>query len=423
MTKATAMRPPKPSDTRDTDSRIVTLPPRMLPVTKAPRDPRIDFFRGVALMMILINHMPVNPYEVLTTRNFGFSDAAEAFFVMSGIAAGIAYSPAIVRWLDGVGRLRDAVMPLWGRAWQLYMVQMLLTVLVLALFAWATTAFLNPKFSEMHNLVTFYADPLAAFTGIPILSFQIGYVNILPTYIVLMLLAPLALIGGIRWPMATLAASIALWWVGGAYRLNIPNYPGNGEWFLSPLSWQLIFVVGLLVGIRHRRGERLVPASRPLFYAALGYLLFALAWREIPALASFMNNKMAQLSSLGAPYQFTSHNKAFLTFPRVSHMLALVYVLSCPQIIRDIAGHAIAAPLRLMGQYSLAVFAFGTLFALSGQIVFRVAPEATWLPWVIPPVAALASWLVAWVKSQLKPQRPAPQAQPATQANPLRNAG
>ena len=51
------------------------------------RDARIDAFRGLALIMILIDHMPGNPWEALTIRNIGFSDAAEAFFIMSGIAA------------------------------------------------------------------------------------------------------------------------------------------------------------------------------------------------------------------------------------------------------------------------------------------------------------------------------------------------
>ena len=98
-----------------------------------PRDPRIDAFRGVALAMIIITHMPGNPYEDLTIRNFGFSDAAEAFFIMSGIAAGIAYSPAVERWLTGSGRLWDAVGPMWNRAWTLYLVQIALPVGALGL--------------------------------------------------------------------------------------------------------------------------------------------------------------------------------------------------------------------------------------------------------------------------------------------------
>ncbi|MBP0483907.1 OpgC family protein [Sagittula salina] len=402
-----------------TQPQIIPLSARTPVPVKAPRDPRIDMFRGLALVMILINHMPGNPWEAITSRNFGFSDAAEAFFVMSGIAAGIAYSPAMLRWLDGKGRLRDAVLPLWRRAWTLYMVQMLLTVLALGLFAWATYAFVNPKFSEMHNLATFYRDPAKALIGLPLLGFQIGYVNILPSYIVLMLAAPLALIGGLRFPRLTLAASVTLWLIGGIYRLNIPNYPGNGGWFLSPLSWQLIFVVGLLIGIRHRRGERLVPVSRLLLAVAAGYLLFVLAWREIPALGQFINHKMAQLSSVGVPYPFTSHNKTYLAFPRLSHMLAVVYVLSCLGSVRVIAGHRLAAPLRLLGRHSLPVFAFGTMLALSGQIVFVLTPDQE-IRWLIPPLAALLSWGLARLKVASAPS-PAPAQTGATQ--PARPSG
>ena len=53
----------------------------MTPNTTLPggRDHRLDIFRGLALMMIFINHVPGNVFEHLTSRNFGFSDAAEAF--------------------------------------------------------------------------------------------------------------------------------------------------------------------------------------------------------------------------------------------------------------------------------------------------------------------------------------------------------
>lgn len=390
---------PKPSD-----ARIVLLPSTP---SKPARDPRIDAFRGVALVMILINHMPVNPYEYFTTRNFGFSDAAEAFFIMSGIAAGIAYAPAMIRWLDNAGRLRDAVLPLWSRAWTLYTVQILLTVLAFALMAGATLLFRDPEYAKMHNLIAFQKSPMQALLVLPAMGLQLGYVNILPVYIVLMLAAPLMLYGALRAPRVTLAVSFILWWVGGAYHVNIPHLVGTGSWFLSPLSWQLIFVIGLLVGIRHRRGERLVPVNRALFWTAVAFLIFACAMRYHQPLADYINHKMAQLEHLGAPYQITTHDKAFLTFPRITHMLALAYVLSCPAIIRDLAGHRFAAPLRLMGQHSLVVFAFGTMFALAGQLVFLQWPGQEWLPWTVPPVAVVLSWLIARVKSWSKTAKPA----------------
>ena len=57
------------------------------------RDHRIDFLRGLALVTIFINHVPGTLLGAYTSRNFGFSDAAEAFVLISGISTGLAYSP------------------------------------------------------------------------------------------------------------------------------------------------------------------------------------------------------------------------------------------------------------------------------------------------------------------------------------------
>ena len=154
---------------------------------KPARDARIDAFRGLALAMILIDHMPRNPYEHITMRNFGFSDAAEAFFLMSGIAAGIAYSPKIRQWIAGERPTLSATSPFWKRAWTLYRVHILLTVWAIAMYAVASDLFFRAEFREMHNLALIYSDPSAALWGIATLQHQIGYVNILPAYIVLML--------------------------------------------------------------------------------------------------------------------------------------------------------------------------------------------------------------------------------------------
>ena len=71
--------------------------------TTAPtrRDPRIDFFRGLALYMVLFDHVPWDPIGRVTFRNFGFSDAAYIFFFSSGISCGITFSRVLARsgWL------------------------------------------------------------------------------------------------------------------------------------------------------------------------------------------------------------------------------------------------------------------------------------------------------------------------------------
>jgi hypothetical protein len=55
------------------------------------RDPRIDFLRGLALITIFIDHVPDNPLNLLTMRNFGFADAAELFLILAGISSMMAY--------------------------------------------------------------------------------------------------------------------------------------------------------------------------------------------------------------------------------------------------------------------------------------------------------------------------------------------
>ena len=116
------------------------------------------------------------------------------------------------------------------------------------------------------------------------LGYQIGHVSILPTYIVLMIAAPVIVAAGLKRPLVTLAASILLWHVSGLWRLDIPNYPGGGGWFFSPTSWQLIFTIGLLIGIRHRKRERLVPRNPALFWSAVAVVAFIFAWRHLPGL-------------------------------------------------------------------------------------------------------------------------------------------
>jgi hypothetical protein len=328
------------------------------------RDARLDMFRGIALVMIFINHVPGTLYENFTSRNFGFSDAAEAFVFMSGMAAGLAYSNRFRS-----GSLWAAIAKVWARARQLYFVHIAMTMLCLAIFAAAAKWFGLPEVLTKNGIPTLFQQPLSALVGIPLLTHQLGYLNILPLYMMLLLAAPLFMLVGLRRPYMLLGLSILLWLVAGQFRLNLPNYPNAGGWFFNPLSWQVLFVIGLLSGAAMKLGKRFIPYHPTLYVAAAAIVVIALVWVRIPPVGAAGRAGLSLLYNAGAPFYITGFDKTFLALPRLLHALALFYFLGHLPVMRDLAGSALAAPFRLLGRQGLAVFSVGTVLSLTLQVV------------------------------------------------------
>ena len=372
-----------------------TASARAAPLGKAPRDPRIDVFRGLALVMIFINHVPGNPYEYLTIRNLGFADAAEAFFLMSGIAAGLAYTPRFIERDRVTHGLWRAVAPLWKRAWSLYVVQIVLSAVALGIFATAFQITTEAEFLTKINMRQVFQNPAQALIGIPLLTHQFGYVNILPAYSVLLICAPAAIMLGLRWPWLLFALSLNLWLLTGVFRLNLPNYPNPGGWFFNPFAWQAIFVFGLLVGLSQRQGYRFFPASRALFWLSVAVLLGILAWKYVPGLGTLLNLQMHHLREAGVPFNLTSHDKIYLSAPRFIHILALGYFLSQLPSVTRFAAHRVASPFRLIGRHGLLIFASGTVLALVCQTAMLAQPKAVWMVWVLPALGTAVLFAIA----------------------------
>src|SRR5262249_30396279 len=70
-------------------------PPARAPAAAPQRDLRLDLFRGIALWLIFLDHIPSNVVSWATIRNFGFSDAAEIFIFISGYTAAFVYGRAM----------------------------------------------------------------------------------------------------------------------------------------------------------------------------------------------------------------------------------------------------------------------------------------------------------------------------------------
>ncbi len=339
------------------------------PRRSRPRDRRLDVFRGLALAMIFANHIPGTVYETLTSRNFGFSDAAEGFVFMAGASAALAYSGGLALrpvW-PVLGRI-------WGRAWLLYMTQILITVWALAIAAGVDRFFGQPDMLQQNNLQQLQSDPSGFLIGVALMTHQLGYVNILPLYAVLLLASPVMIGAALRWPGRVMATSVAVWVLAGLFTIDLPNFPSVGGWFFNPFAWQILFVAGIVTGLAIRRGERVVPVRRWLFWPAVAYLVLALVWVRWPAFAEAGNRVMVWIADHGAPPLVRDFDKTYVAVPRLLHIASLIYILSCLPQVRQLAESRWSEPLAVMGRNALPVFALGSLLSFLGQAIKTVAP-------------------------------------------------
>ena len=218
-------------------------------MANAKRVGSIDFWRGGVLIAILVDHIPGNLLEFFTPRNFGLSDSSEAFVFLSGISVGMVYLPRARR--HGLAAVARGCLQ---RALKLYGVHIALTAAALAIFACAFWVSGVEDLIEAHGRSFVFDSPLTGVTGLAVLTHQLGYFNILPLYVVLMLWAPLALALAMRSCVFALASSVAIYAASRGFGLHLPNWPEPGGWFFNPFAWQLAFTIGLVCAVVWRDG-------------------------------------------------------------------------------------------------------------------------------------------------------------------------
>ena len=279
--------------------------------------------RALALITIFVNHVPGNPFEALTSKNFGFSDAAEAFVLISGVSAGLAYG---LKFRPGA-RLATTL-KMWRRVGVLYIAQLGTTMATLAIFSFFALHYGAPELLEKINIGPVMEDTAAALVGIVTFGHQLGYNNILSMYGgVLLLLPALLLIGSRAGLLHMVAASGALWLAAGLFRLGPPNFPNEGVWFLNPLSWQFLFVIGLAATMHVKRGGKL-PVHPWMVGAAAAYLIAVLP--QISGLARRpANNPLAVMGRHALP--------VFVTGTILSMVAQAWRLVHEPSIATDIA--------------------------------------------------------------------------------------
>jgi hypothetical protein len=317
----------------------------------------VDFWRGLALITIFVNHVPGNALERLTHRNFGFSDATEVFVMLAGCAAALAYLPRFRR-----GRGLATSIRIVQRGLQLYMCHIVLIVCCGAIIAHAVIATGDTRFLEAVHLDVLVNDTVPGLLGLALLGLQPAYLNILPLYIVLLLSTPLLLLAVRVHVLFALAASALLYVTSQLLWLNFPTFPSEGWWFLNPFCWQLLFVIGIAAGTMIVDGRKPVR-SAPLFWLACAYLALAAVW--------IVSGFYPPWDLAPVPRFIWDFDKTNLYLPRLLHVLALAYVVTYLPVerwLRESGG--LMRPFVVLGRHSLPVFCLGTVLAMAAQ-VFR----------------------------------------------------
>src|SRR5260370_2769774 len=227
----------------------------MPPVVPAGRDLRLDLFRGLALWLIFLDHIPSNMVSWLTIRNYGFSDATEIFVFISGYTAAFVYGREMRERGAVVGSAR-----ILKCAWQVYVAHIFLFVIYMAEIAYVASTFDNPLYSEEMGIFNFLKQPDVTLIQALLLKFKPANMDVLPLYIVLLAGFPPMLWLMLRRPTLALAASALLYALTWTFEWNLPAYPA-GTWVFNPLAWQLLFVFGAWCALGG--ADRLAPFNRP----------------------------------------------------------------------------------------------------------------------------------------------------------------
>src|SRR5271156_1234641 len=199
--------------------------------TALPRDLRLDFFRGLALICIFIDHIPENYLNYFTLSAIGFFDAAEVFIFISGFTAALVYGRALA--MRGV---LIATLQVWRRAWQLYVAHIFLFVIFIAEVSYTVRTFNNPMYNEEMGVGDFLEHPHIAVVQTLFLQFQPTYLDILPLYIVMLLIFPVVLICLRLHPLVALVLSALIYLEVQIFNVDTPAYPPGNVWTFNPLA-------------------------------------------------------------------------------------------------------------------------------------------------------------------------------------------
>ncbi|KIC17671.1 OpgC family protein [Leisingera sp. ANG-Vp] len=342
------------------------------------RDPRLDFYRGIAMFIILIAHIPGNRWTGWIPARFGFSDATEIFVFCSGMASAIAFGGSFARrgWFLGTARVLF-------RCWQVFWAHIGLFVFIaVSMAAIDLYGGFEKSYVNSLNLGHFFKDPMTQLVGLFTLTYVPNYFDILPMYLVVLLMMPLIM--GLEkaglWAVGM--ASVLIWLTANPYiiglgpdGLSLPAEPwSEREWFFNPFGWQLLFFTGFAF---MKGWLPKPPVSKLLIVLCAAFLILSApygSWKVFTWVKA-ASPELADLIKPGRDAIGEWREKTDFGLLRYTHFLALAYlgwVAAGEGGKRLIASGSSAAArvwevllkiITKVGQQSLAVFVFSMALA------------------------------------------------------------
>jgi hypothetical protein len=368
-----------------------TLPPK-------GRDLRLDLFRGIANWAIFLDHIPDNVVNWITTRNYGFSDAADLFVFISGYTASFVYARMMLERGFIVGATR-----LTKRVWQLYVAHIILFVIYIVAIGYVAFRYSDPDIISEFNLAGLAGDnAIETLRQGLLLKFKPVNLDVLPLYIVLMGLFPPVLWMMLRRPGLTMLGSIALWLAARYFGWNLPAYPG-GSWYFNPYCWQVLFVFGSWCALGGAVRSRSIIDAPATLYFCIAYLIFAMVMT--------MAGKFPQFGALFPHWLYDTFNpndKTNLAPYRFVHF-AVIVILVIRFVPKDWPGleWRVFDPIVVCGQQSLAVFCVGVFLSFVGHFELMLSSGSLFAQIFVSvtgiAIMTIVAYYISWSKRQDKP--------------------
>lgn len=381
------------------------------------RDPRLDFFRGVAMLIIFIAHVPWNYWKMFIPARFGPSDAAEMFVFCSGFAAAIAFGGTFARKGFFLGTAR-----ILYRIYQIYIAHLMMFFMIAGSLVVATMWFGE---AADKNYVTglgispfFEGDTGAQLVGLFTLTYVPNYFDILPMYIGVLFMVPIVILCQRVHTGAAIAFVFGLYALTYIFGWNFPAEPwGDRQWFFNPLAWQLLFFTGFALS----RGWVKAPEPTPLLIGiAAAIVVLGFLFGNTPTWKS--SETLTAIREVIRPYILSKTNHGLF---RWAHFLALAYLVVVMLKGREHYLYAtIFAPIRKVGQQALSSFILSmALSRIAGVAIDHYGKEDQVAVAIINiiglAIVIVFAYFAGWVKSHpwaAKPSAPspAPETQPVS---------